>query len=342
VNPQSPYRFSKKATLATLGALAIAISSGGCKTGPYRYGKEQTSLLPKDSALSPPVIVGGPVESMDRFEQLVNAPSDAFRHWRKKLASSRLGPLDAPPESTQQDALIAAMTYLEDNDLHDVFVEVHHHDPIEQWKRLEANPDIHPVWKYTDGAARVGAYAMFPPRVYRFDSYNPYTKTLSVNSKNPATAIYEAARAKNHSMVPWPGAYAAMRYVPLAPVGQQIAVTQDALAYVQQNADPTIQQAMVSHTFANITGTALLGSTALTPQLNDVPLVAAPASQAIGMASGNIASRILRPQRLDKESPNAAQSDTSLEPLPQENVSNLQRLAKDPNGLRSPSGSMYR
>ncbi len=325
-----------------LCALAIAISCAGCKLGPYRYGTQETSLLPKDSALSPPVIVGGPVESMDRFEQLVNAPGDAFRHWRRKLTSNRLGPLDAPPESTQQDALIAAMTYLEDNDLHDVIVEVHHHDPIEQWKRLEANPDIHPLWKYTDGAARVGAYAMFPPRVYRFDTYNPYTKTLSVNSKNPAAAIYEAARAKNHSMAPWPGAYAAMRYVPLAPVGQQIAVTQDALAYVQQNADPTIEQSMVSHTFANITGSALLGSTALTPQLNEIPFVSAPASRAIGVASGNIASRILRPRRFDEELPNGTQPDTSLEPLPKDDASELQRLAKNPNGSPSPSSPMYR
>jgi hypothetical protein len=328
VNPVSsdPTRDSK--IIALLGALAIACTCVGCSLGPYRYGTDQTSLLPKDSALSPPVIVGGPVATMDRFEQFVNAPGDAFRHWRKKLSSQRLGPVEAPPEATQQDALIAAMTYLEDNDLHNVIVEVHHHDPIEQWKRLEANPDIHPLWKYTDGAARVGAYAMFPPRVYRFDAYNPYTKTLSINSKNPAAAIYEAARAKNHSIAPWPGAYAALRYVPIAPVGQQIAVTQDALAYVQQNADPTIEQAMVSHTFANITGTALLGSSALTPQLNEIPLVSAPASQAIGAATGNIASRILRPRSSEDELPNGTGTES--------------RLAKSPQGLENPSGSLYR
>lgn len=240
---------------------------------------------------------------MDRFEQMINAPRDAFGKLRKELASKNLYASQGPAQATKQDALLAAIAYLEDNDLHDVIVEVRHHDPLEQWKRLQANPDIHPIWKYTDGAARVGAYTMFPPRVWRFDAYNPYTKTLSVNSNNPAAAIFEAAKAKSHSMVSWPGAYAAMRYVPLAPVGQQIAVTQDALAYVQQNADPTIERAMVSHTLSNMTGTALLGSSAITPELNDIPFVAAPASQAIGVATGNIASRFIRPQRSREPSP---------------------------------------
>ena len=298
--------------LRKLPAIAFLCLFAGCSLGPYRYGTERTSLLPRESPLSPPVLVGGPVAAMDELEQIVNAPRDAFARWRNTA------------ESTKQDALIAAMAYLEDNDLHDVIVEVHHHDPAEQWKRLEANPDIHPLWKYTDGAARIGTYAMFPPRVYRFDSYNPYTKTLSINSNNPAAAIYEAAKAKQHSMVAWPGAYAAMRYVPLAPVGQQIAVSQDAMAYVQQNADPTIEQAMVSHTFSNITGTALLGSSALTPQLNEIPLVSAPASQAIGIATGNIAGRLANPRSLDRVARN---------PQPDFNPK---------SGVSQPSGPIYR
>lgn len=324
-------------TLGLLGTAWILVAMGlaGCSLGPYRYGARQTSLLPKDSALSPPVLVGGPVPAMDRFEQVINAPRDAMSRWRKDLANQRLGPFEPAPEATRQDALLAAMAYLEDNDLHDVIVEVRHHDPIEQWKRLDANPDIHPIWKYTDGAARIGAYTMFPPRVYRFDAYNPYTKTLSINSNNPAAAIYEAAKAKHHSMISWPGAYAAMRYVPLAPVGQQIAVTQDALAYVRQNADPTIERAMVSHTMANITGTALLGSTALTPDLNEIPLVSAPASQAIGMATGNIASRLIRPRRAEEDLRNASGIEPDLSPIDNsvnaKEPPSIERMAKNPS-----------
>lgn len=323
---------------------------GGCSLGPYRYGTEQSSLLPKDSALSPPVLVGGPVETMDRFEQVINAPRDAISRWKSDLAQRRGGSsTKIQAEATRQDAIMAAMAYLEDNDLHHVIVEVHHHDPMEQWKRLEANPDIHPFWKYTDGAARVGTYAMFPPRVYRFDSYNPYTKTLSINSNNPAAAIYEAAKAKNHSMVAWPGAYAAMRYVPLAPVGQQIAVTQDALAYVQQNADPTIEKAMISHTFASMTGTALLGGTAISPELNDVPLISAGASQAIGVATGNLAGRLVQPRRAEDGLQGTEPTVPANEDPSAAAVDSYQRLSRVPeNSLgagrrgQNSSGNLYR
>lgn len=324
---------SSKPLLVLLSSGLFISLSAGCALGPYRYGTKEGSLSPLESTLSPPVLVGGPVESLDRFEQMVNAPRDAIGSWKKKLANNNLILSQPKAESTKQDALLAAMAYLQDNGMHDVVVEVRHHDPVEQWKRLQANPDIHPLWKYTDGAARVGAYAMFPPRVWRLDAYNPYTKTLSINSSKPASAIYEAAKAKNYSMVSWPGAYAAMRYVPLAPVGQQIAITRDALAYVQQNADPSIERAMVSHTLSNITGTALMGSSAITPELSDIPFVTAPLSRAIGAATGNLAGRFTRPQRRSESSP--------VEYPNQESSQETPRMAGNQE-LSQPSGPIYR
>lgn len=343
----TPHSFNhhSKAHWCLLG-IALLGQAFGCSLGPYRYGTEKTSLLPQDSSLSPPVLVGGPVPAMDRLEKIVNSPRDTMKQWQKKLFSRRIGPFESTPEATQQDSLLAAMAFLEDNDLHDVVVEVHHHDPFEQWKRLEANPDIHPLWKYTDGAARVGVYAMFPPRVYRFDAYNPYTRTLSINSTNPAAAIYEAAKAKSHALAPWPGAYAAMRYVPLAPVGQQIAVTSDAMGYVQQNADPTIQRAMVSHTLANITGTALLGGSTLTPELSDVPLVSVPASQAIGAATGSIAGRLIRPSQDSDPTgtvPPPAEAALTEDSPVNRRLARTPRRAEDPRqGIGQQSGTIYR
>jgi len=314
-----------------MAIIAMMSVLAGCSLGPYRYGTRESSLLPKDSELSPPVLVGGPVPAMDRLEKVVNAPRDAIKRWKVDLAQRRGGVGKAHAEATSQDAFLAAMAYLEDNDLHDVIVEVHHHDPFEQWKRLQANPDIHPFWKYSDGAARIGAYAMFPPRVYRFDAYNPYTKTLSVNSDNPAAAIYEAAKAKTHSMAPWPGAYAAMRYVPFAPIGQQVVVTQDALAYVRQNADPTIERAMVSHTFASITGTALLGGSAVSSELNDVPLIAASASRAIGVATGDVAGRLVRPRREKDRPQDSVPEEGSSADSPQDVTDGFERLSRAPS-----------
>jgi hypothetical protein len=86
---------------------------------------------------------------------------------------------------------------------------------------------------------------------------------------------------------------------------------------------------------ANITGTALLGSTALTPDLNEIPLVSAPASQAIGMATGNIASRLIRPRRAEEDLRNASGIEPDLSPLDDSATAkeppSIERMAKNPS-----------
>jgi hypothetical protein len=260
---------------------------------PYRYGTEQTSLLPQDSLLSPPVLIGGPVPVLDRWEKLLHKPAEAWDSWRSELANRQILPKSKSRKSTQQDALLAAIAYLEENDLHQVVVEAHHYDPMEQWKRLEANADIHPLWKYTDGIARVCTYSMFPSRLYRTDSYNPYTRTLSINSDNPASAIYEAAKAKDFAKASWPGAYAATRYVPFVPLGQQAIVSNDALHYAKVQDDQRLENSMVVHTYSTLAGSAFLGGSTLVPEVNDIPFVSAPVARITGSATGAIAGQLM-------------------------------------------------
>gem|GEM_PF-562124 len=284
---------------ATVVAFAIiCVLSSGCtqlrpQPMPYRYGTEQTSLLPQDSLLSPPVLIGGPVPVMDRWERLLHKPAEAWDSWRSELANRQILPKSKSRKSTQQDALLAAIAYLEENDLHQVVVEAHHYDPMEQWKRLEANADIHPLWKYTDGIARVCTYSMFPSRLYRTDSYNPYTRTLSINSDNPASAIYEAAKAKDFAKASWPGAYAATRYVPFVPLGQQAIVSNDALHYAKVQDDQRLENSMVVHTYSTLAGSAFLGGSTLVPEVNDIPFVSAPVARITGSATGAIAGQLM-------------------------------------------------
>jgi|688.fasta_scaffold16429_3 hypothetical protein len=285
------------ASLTLLCWLALLLS-GGCKSlrpnlGTYRYGTTDTSLLPQDSPLSPPVLIGGPLPAMDRWESLLHRPSITLKQWQKELANRRLLPASSTEETTQQEALLAAIAYLEENDLHQVIVEAHHYDPLEQWKRLQANNDIHPLWKYTDGAARICTYTLFPARVFRLDTFNPYTRTLSINSDKPASAIYEAAKAKHFAKAPWPGAYAATRYIPFAPLGQQVVVSKDALHYAQTREDKELSNAMMVHTYSTLAGSAFLGGSTLIPQINDVPFVAAPVARITGSTTGAIAGRLM-------------------------------------------------
>lgn len=293
---------------ATLCILALLLSCG-CKSlrpelGMYRYGTTETSLLPQDSPLSPPVLIGGPSPTMDRWESLLHRPAKTLHQWRKELANRRILPARTNEETTQQEALLAAIAYLEENDLHQVIVEAHHYDPMEQWKRLQANNDIHPLWKYTDGAARICTYTVFPARVLRLDSFNPYTRTLSINSDKPASAIYEAAKAKHFAKAPWPGAYAATRYIPFAPLGQQVVVSKDALHYAQTREDRELSNAMMVHTYSTLAGSAFLGGSTFVPQINEIPFVAAPVARITGSATGAIAGRLMSEPSSEKSTNN--------------------------------------
>jgi len=287
--------------LAPLTAIAISAISG-CVQPHYWYGRNADSLLPRDTVISPPVLIGGPVESMDKVERTIHWPKEAIGSARKRLPSSLSMLRGGPVEESQHDALLAAVQYLEDNNLHDVIVEARHYDPKEQWNRLQANPHIHPFWKYTDGSMRVLAYTMFPTRLYRDDAYNPYTNTLSINSKSRASAVYEAAKAKDFAGAKSPGAYAVSRYLPVVPMQQQIKITSDALTYARAKEDWELEKAMYPFTYSQIASSVMAGGATVAPEIGNAPGVAtAPVFRMAGNATGYSAGRLVS-RSLEKRS----------------------------------------
>lgn len=281
--------------VATILFLAIMLlATSGCVQQHYWYGRNADSLLPRDTVISPPVLIGGPVESMDKMERAIHWPKESIGKIRNGLPSSLSMLRVGQAEETQQDALLAAVQYLEENNLHEVIVEGRHYDPNEQWKRLQANPHIHPIWKYTDGSMRVLAYTMFPSRLYRDDAYNPYTNTLSINSKSRASAVYEAAKAKDFAGAKSPGAYAVARYLPVVPMQQQIKITSDALTYARAKEDWELEKAMYPLTYSQIASSVMAGGATVAPEIGNAPGVAtAPVFRAAGNATGYSAGRLV-------------------------------------------------
>lgn len=300
------YRAWTGSMLIGLGMLA------GCVQSRYYYGKDEVARLPLQDDLSPSLLVGGPQPQLDRIESAVHWPRQKFQQWRSRAAETFPALRQRSPVRSHDEAVAAAMSYLEDNGLHDVIVESRHHDPAEQWKRLQNNPGVHPLWRYTDGVLRVGTYALLPPRVLRVDTFNPYTRTLSINSGRPASAVYQAARAKEFASTPWPGFYAASSYVPLVPVAQEIAATNDALTYAREKNNLQLERDLYPWTYGSIASSALTGGLAIAPELQNTPLLSAPLSNAAGLVSGSIAGGVVAErvaQRVQRT--NAEQDNTS-------------------------------
>jgi len=137
-------------------------------------------------------------------------------------------------EQTEQQVL----NYLQDQQLDSVLVRVNQYAPLGEWKRMVANDDIRPIWKLTAGNYNLLKYTFLPGRITGGDWYNPYSKTLNLYSDVGPLAVSKAAYARDVSSRLNPGAYAALKEVPL--LGLQHDTTANRLAidwYSTQNPD---------------------------------------------------------------------------------------------------------
>lgn len=90
--------------------------------------------------------------------------------------------------------------YLHDNSLTDVKVRVNQYAPVDEWRRLRENSNVHPAWRYTVGAITTLGYTLLPGRLFGGDNYNPFTNTVSLYSDIPSVGVHESAYALDNAM----------------------------------------------------------------------------------------------------------------------------------------------
>lgn len=219
------------ASVMCLGLLA------GCASQSYRYGQFRPATAPV-----PPLVVdrGGPSPRLDRIRSLVEYPRTLFRFGRPDTRPS--------PEEVEQ----TVVTYLEKNDLTDVEVEVGEYDPGTQWKRLRDNPRVSPFWKYSVGSLTVVGYSVLPGRAFGIDSYNPFTDTLSLNSRNPNRALFEASRAKALRSEQYVGSSAVLSSLPVIRSVADARQASDVLSYLRAEEEWELETAAYPELYAGI------------------------------------------------------------------------------------------
>ncbi|MCU0720698.1 MAG: hypothetical protein MUC83_13400 [Pirellula sp.] len=260
---------------------AIVLSTGCSTSKPYRYGRENDSSIPYQSPISSVVDGRSNHPKLDAIEKNLYAPIDALR--------ARLSKADLTQKTIAQRQEVAtaqAISYLSQNDLSDVHIAWRDYDPSDQWKRLWNNDEIHPVWKYTDGSLRVIASTVLPERVFRLDRYNPHTKTLYLNSADPARAVYAAATAKDFLGHPFPGLYAISRYVPIVPAYQHGRIAQDAILYSHAQDDWELERRMYPTAYSRVGGSVLSEVYGIAPGTSGMPFFVGPVMSLTGRLFG--------------------------------------------------------
>jgi len=267
--------------LTILIVILAGTATLGCATPNYRYGRFGESPIPLAQSYQQVVQGGGDHPKLDRLERIVHAPGRKLRQWFGE-------PHDLKREKDdQKKTLEVSVQHLADNGLHDVYVEHRRYAPAEQWQRLRENTRISPIFKYTDGAARVLASAILPARVFHSDSYNPYTNTLSINSDSPSSSVLEASAAKYSASATYPGIQAASSNLPFVSIYHSSRIASEALSYSRARNDWELEQAVYPTAYGNIGSSVFLEGYAINPVKGPVGLVAGPVASMVGGAVGS-------------------------------------------------------
>jgi hypothetical protein len=260
-------------TALVLLSFQFALAGSGCASTAYRYGR----FHPKEPGESDrqPIVVerGKPHKTLDRLAWVAGIPSRVF------TLNSKTNNHDVSEETIAQ-----LTTYLEENDLSDVYVAVNDYNPKLQWRRLRENWRVSPFWRYTVGTGSWLGYTLLPNRVVGGDEYNPFTNTLIVSSDVPALVLAEAAYAKDIRSRRHPGLYAAVNDLPVVSLWRHSLATSDVLGYARAHGDWETERQAYQVLYPQI------GSTTFGPASHFVP-VAGPFLSATGALVGHATGR---------------------------------------------------
>lgn len=226
-SPPKPPNHPLAARRTAGAALLFCAVATGCAASP----KPAAGLVSQVAAGPQDVVVhyGGPIPSLDRVEHVVKFPGRLLR-------------LGKEEESPSQATVGRTAGYLEEHGVSDVKIAVHDYDPSGEWRRLRENRSMSAGWKYTFGTGAWLSDTLFPRRVWGGDRYNPYTRTLHLNSNELALTLHQAAYAKNLKAGGAPGFQAAAGNLPLASFWKEWKNTSEVVRYAQAQRDWEIEQ----------------------------------------------------------------------------------------------------
>lgn len=273
--------------------ILLQLAFVGCASGVYHFNKavRPTNELPRDGALNS-IVYGGAHPHLDRIERVIYFPSKTMNQW--------FGDREAPKLSDEeklQMGLYQSQKYLELHGLTDLNIDVREYDPAKQWSRLQNNQSISPLWKYTAGTVNHIEYCLVPGRVLYRDSYNAFTKTLSMNSLHPEQALYASATARYLESRKNPGAFASSCYLPFVPLYRDYHVANDVLSYARYRENWEMEKKLYPQIYGSFGGDLVAQATSLVPGFAYLPFYVKPALEMGGQLGGTATGTFVSHQR---------------------------------------------
>ncbi len=268
----------------------------GCARPTYEYGLAYRRDPKPDLTAMNELTFGGDHPKLDRVESFLRYPINKIRQW-----IPRKEPVPDPVEERRR-SILKAQEFLVLNELTDVNIDVREYDPAEQWRRLRENDRIHPFWKYTSGTLAHLQYAWLPGRVFHYDSYNPYTNTLNINSSMPSMALYEAAEAKIIRGRRYPGTYLAACYLPIVPLVKDARIASDVLSYARVREEWELERQLYPQIYSALGADLVSQATSLVPAASYMPFYYKPLLSLAGRAAGGATGKaVVREREMQRD-----------------------------------------
>jgi hypothetical protein len=177
----------------------------------------------------------------------------APRRWVSKLR----GKQTAKVKYLRTQPPMIAMDYLAAEDIGGINIDVDVYQPKLQWQRLQDADHVGPITKYTLGTLSLVRDAALPARVFNQDRYNHFTKTLSLNSANEASALYEAAMANEHLSARHFGTATVVQRLPIGTTIARIRAGKDALNFAKKRKDVDLESHLYPIVYSSVVSEAM-------------------------------------------------------------------------------------
>jgi hypothetical protein len=263
---------------AILGMISL---SSGCASKRYLSADRQ-STFQSESLASDSITFGQPNERLDKVEHVLMAP----RRWVRSLRDKE--DVKTEPYVREQPPEIA-LEYLATNQLSGIHVDVDVYQPKLQWQRLREADHIGPLAKYSLGTISLLREALMPARVFNQDRYNHFTKTLSLNSHNEASALYESAMVKEHVTARFPGVATVLQRLPIGTTIARVQAGSDSLTYARSTGETELEESLYPVVYSSVVSETLGDVGVLTDLSLNLPqrIIARVAARQVGKAVGS-------------------------------------------------------
>lgn len=154
-----------------------------------------------------------------------------------------LGDKRVDNHNVSQATELEITNYLEQNGLNSVLVRSNQYAPVDELKRTISNDKIRPFWKLTFGSYNFLKYTLLPGRLTGGDWYNPYSDSLHIYSDSPILAVSKATYASDVRSRVNPGAYVAIKDIPLLGLGHDTTSTKLAIRWYETSSPEKYQEA---------------------------------------------------------------------------------------------------